>query len=389
MNFIFLPILSRIYSPEDFGILAYFLSISIIIGMIVTLKFENIFFIDAEKHNEILTLIIISITIIEFLSSIILLLLWWFNFFINDGNLIFYILIYTTLLGLYYSGRAYLSSIGSFKKISQGYLLKILISNLFFLVGGYIFQPNANLLIIGTIVGQFSESIYLLNKFRIKDLIEVTNVNTLKNYLIRYKNFPLYTLPGELLGNINSQLPIFFLSSAFGNTITGYYSLVQRLFGIPLKLFTSSSAEAFRSEAANKYKQDNSFKDLALKTSRYLFLFALVIGILLFLISDYLICIFLGKEWLGAIPFLKVMILLFVFQFSVSPISYGLYIAEKQKIDFFWQLSLVIISSLSFFISVNHFNAINTIFVYSLGYSLMYIIYFFLIISNSEKKNVV
>ena len=389
LNFIFLPILSRIYLPEYFGVLAYFLSISLIIGMLVTLKFENIFFIDTEKPNEIMVLIIISIITIELISLIVLSIFWSFNFLISDGTLIIYILIYTFLLGLYYAGRAYLSSIGRFKKISQGYLLKILISNLFFLFGSYIFKPNAKLLIIGTIIGQFSETIYLLSNFRIKDLIKVADAAILKNYVNRYKNFPLFTLPGELLGNINSQLPVFFLSSAFGNTITGYYSLVQRLIGIPLKLLTSSSAEVFRSEAAKKFKYNNSFKDLALKTSKYLFLLALVIGIVLFFASDYLIPIFLGKEWFNTIPFLKVMIILFVFQFSVSPISYGLYVAEKQKVDFFWQLTLVIICFLSLFISIKNFNAINTVFVYSLCYSLMYIVYFFLIISNSERKNVI
>lgn len=389
INFISLPILTRIYSPEDFGLLAYFLSISLIFGMFLTLKFENVFFIENNNIVEVYSLIIISITLTSILSLIVLIFFWAINFLIKDFLLIPLLMVYIILLGFYYTGRAYSSSVGNFKKISKGYLVKIITQNLFFLIFGILFAPNYNYLLLGTVLGQLIETIILNSNINLITIYKIINLNTIKEYFYRYINFPKFTLLGELIGNVNSQLPVFFLSNYFGNSVTGHYAMVQRLFAIPLKLLTSSTAEAFRNEAAKLYSSEGSFKNLAIQTSKYLFIIAFVIGTLIIIVGDLFIPLFLGKNWLEAIPFLKVMIILFIFQFSISPISYGLYISEKQKYDFYWQLSLFITCLILLLIGVKYLDATKTILLFNLGYSFMYIIYLFLIISNSEKNNVI
>lgn len=386
LNLLVAPILTRLYSPESFGYLALYLSISTVLGITVTLKWENILFIERNSEDLVLKLTTISIIISIAFFSIILLSLFYLNIFLKSLDWIFYLLLYVGLIGLYYYGRSYHSSLGNYKLLSISYVAKIFVSNLVFLLTAYVWGESYYFLLIGTIIGQFIETALLFYKFNWKNFEPIFNFKSILTLAKKYKKFLFFTLPGELLGSLNAQLPVYILSNSYGAVITGYISLIQRLFGIPLKLFTSSTAEVFRREAALKWQDQKNYRDLALKTSFYLFLVSLVPAIILLLTSHRLIPVLFGTQWSDAVPYLKAMIYLFIFQFTISPISYGLYISEKQEVDFIWQLSLLIVCSLAMLITLGFKNALLTIVAYVVSYSIMYIIYFLLIIKFSKQN---
>ena len=384
LNFLVAPILTRIYSPDSFGFLALFISISTIAGMIVTLKWENIFFIETEISDAVLKLTILSILIVISIISAVFSIMWLKNFLLPEFYWVVLLCIYVIFLGLYYFGRAYHSSLGNYKILSISFITKILTANIFFLVSGYFFGDLYYFLLIGTIIGQLFENLLLLYKFDWKNLKFTIEKNKIKNLAYRHKKFPFFTLPGELISNLNSFMPIFFLNSYYGPKVTGYFSLIQRIFGIPLKLFTSSTAEVFRKEAAMEWKKNKNFKTLAMKTSFYLFLLGLLPAVFIFTFAEWIIPIFFGNQWMGAVPYLRIMSFIFILQFSISPISYGLYISEKQEIDFIWQLLLLILCTTAMYITLNYSNPIYTVVGYVITYFVMYIVYFLLIINNSS-----
>lgn len=386
INLLVAPIITRLYGPENFGHLAIFLSIATISGMIVTLKWENILFIESKVTDQILNLTTLSIIVSITLLTIVLLIMWSQNILIPNLVWLIFLLIYVTLLGFYYFGRSYHSSLGNYKMLSYGFLIKIFISNLIFLIFGYFWGSIYTFLIFGTILGQFFETALLLYKYDWNNFKFQMIGKEIKNLAVKYKKFPLFTLPGELVGNLNSQMPIFVLSNGFGTVVTGYFSLIQRLFGIPLKLFTSSTAEVFRREAALRWQTNRNFKMLAIKTSVYLFMIGLLPSIGMFFFSDYLIPAFFGEQWSGAVPYFQSMLFLFMLQFSISPISYGLYISEKQEVDFIWQVLLLLICSFGMLLTLHFRNSLITIISYVVTYSLMYVVYFLLIVKFSKSN---
>jgi O-antigen/teichoic acid export membrane protein len=386
INFLAAPILARLYTPEDFGILALFLSISTIAGMTTTLKWENIIFIESNEISNIFNLTIVSILIVQLFSIVIYTVLWVKGFLITDYTWIILLTVYVASLGLYYLFRSYHSYNGNYKLLSIGYVLKILISNSFMLSLGITKFSCYDFLIYGTIVGQVFETSYLGYHIKQSDIkLNLFDISTRK-LAKRFRKFPLYTLSGELVGNINSQVPIFFLNNYFNPVVTGYYSLIQRIFSIPLKLFTSSTAEAFRREAAIEFKKNGSFRKLAVKTFISLFLLGLIPFFVLLFGSDILIPIVFGNQWIDAIPYVKVMVFLFLMQFSVSPISYGLYIAEKQEVDFLWQFLLLTVCLSGLFFSLHFNKPLLSITFYVVGYSFMYFVYLFFILRFSAKN---
>ena len=60
-------------------------------------------------------------------------------------------------------------------------------------------------------------------------------------------------------------------------------------------------------------------------------------------------------------------------RFIVSPLSYTIYIAQRQKLDLYWQILLLLVTIGSFMFTQDVTVALWS---YSILYSLMYVIYF-------------
>ena len=77
------PILTRIYTPEDFGLLALFLAITIIIGSIANGRYELAIMLP-EKDEDAINISALGFIISSSMSLILLILVFFFNdYFVN------------------------------------------------------------------------------------------------------------------------------------------------------------------------------------------------------------------------------------------------------------------------------------------------------------------
>ena len=72
------PILTRLYSAEDFGIFAIYISVAGILSVIITLRFEDAIVLPAED-NEAIDLVLLGLGISLIFSLILLLTFFLFN----------------------------------------------------------------------------------------------------------------------------------------------------------------------------------------------------------------------------------------------------------------------------------------------------------------------
>ena len=77
------------------------------------------------------------------------------------------------------------------------------------------------------------------------------------------------------------------------------------------------------------------------------------------------------------------MIPLFFFRFIVSPLSYTLFLTNKQNVDFIWQVILIIGVFIIFYLSKNFYDAIK---YYVIFYSLMYMINYLITKKISKQR---
>lgn len=381
------PLVSRLYTPQMFGRYAIFLSIVSIISIIATLRLENIFFFLSEIREIINGFYLISLINTVFSIFVFLVLI-----FLNNTILIkeleylwlFSIPLLVFLQAEYFVIKNFISKNGYYKILVTGALFKTIIINaIFIFFSGF----TTGALIVGSAIGQLGELIILFYYFNkiVQPNIKIININSMKTILLRYKKFPLYSLPAELVNSYSNQNPIIMLNFFFGQTEVGYFTIVQRIFGVPLKVISSAIGEVFRREAVKAYECKGNFTKEIKNTFLGLFILGIIPLILILFFSDDIVPIVFGSKWKNAASYLQILSIMFLFQFAISPLGYSLYISEKQHVNLYWQILLLIATTLAISLGAWFNDVTFALINFSISYSILYLIYLFLILKYSKK----
>lgn len=385
------PFLTRIYDPEIFGMVAAFFSLVNVFAVIFTLRYENVIVI-AGSELEAKNILKISLLNILFFSGLTTLI---FFFLINinllsffsrlNASWFFYIPIFTALNSLFFVFRNWLVRKKSFRLISTAGIYKSLSLNSILIIGGII-SPRPDVFLFANLVAQSLETFYLYYRINKLDVSVFRDFN-FKSILIdlkKYKNFPKYSLPADLINVYTSQNPIILLTVFYDLSVVGFFSITQRILGIPIKLISSSTLEVYKQKASEDFVEKGDCREAFLKTFKYLGSVALIPAILIYFLSPILFKIVFGEEWIQAGLFAKYLSIMFFFQFTISPLGFTLLIAGKQVWNLFWQVGLLFVTTFCLYVGFLNHSVDLSIFYFSIGYAVMYILYF--IISFKASK---
>lgn len=381
------PVLTRIYSPSDFGILAIFIALLSIIGVIANGRYE-LAITQAESEEDckaLVTLAIIFSIFIAFLSFILVIL---FESQILDylGNSeiqrwLYILPLSILLMGIfqslnYWNNRDKRYANISIAKINQS------ISN----VGANLTLSKIQIpgfgLLMGFIFGQIILVLSLIYKTRYS--IQKLNVSvlTIKKVANRYIKFPLYSMPGALFNSLALQLPVLFIARMYDASSVGFFHFVTRIIGGPLSLISFSISQIFLQKLSADSPEDisNFIKNALISLTSFAILF---ITILYFFGEPIIIFIF-GTEWAVAGAYAQILVFSLGIRFIVSPLSVILALDRFLHIGVSWQLysffSVLVVS-----LATSHLPIIDFLKFFVLQDILSYSLYLWLIISASRK----
>jgi len=389
INILLSPILTRIYNPQDYGVLTVYTSILGMLAIISTFKYEWGIPIAEDDKKAINVFALSFIILILYTVLISILLLFFGNGFLNLFNAnklsgfkytipigIFGVGAYNILIQWTYRKKGY-------KSISKTKLSQAIFSNITKIIFG-ISNFNAIGLILGRIVGQ-SAGIKTLSKElnKTKNILREINIKDIKYSFKRYIKFLYFSTPSEFFNVAGLQLPVLFLTGLFDEKVTGYFGLTNSIVNLPMVLIGGSVSDVFYGEVASIGKKDpKRIKDLYRKLLKKLILIGLIPLIILLLFGPFLFSLVFGSEWYEAGVYSRIISFLVFFRLIFTPIS-SLYIAfERQKEVFIIDLLRVILVFFSF--SISKYFSLNvyiTIGLYSFSMSLIYFITFF----NAQK----
>lgn len=379
-------VLTRLYTPEEFGLLAVFLSIVSLLGSIVTLRYELAILVPKQEEDAVnITILSIVSTIIG--SIILLIILFLFDRQIlamlnveQLGNWLYLIPVATLFMGLYSSLNYLATRAGIFKTISQtrvyqalsGALSQILLGIAHFGVGGLVIGAT-----LTNFFGNLRVSMELFEKYSTE--FRNARINEVLVLAKRYSDYPKFSVPSTIFNIASIHLMSFIIPVFYSVSLLGQYSISQRILILPMKTISNSLSQVFLNEAANEIKKHNTAQKSFKNTSKKLILIGLPLYTLLFLFIKDLIIIAFGEQWQVAGEISKILIILLFFRFIVGPLSNVLNLYEKQKTILIWQTSLFILTLLSFLISVLlDLSFYNFITFYVLLLSADYILMFFI-----------
>lgn len=352
-------ILTRIYSPEEYGMLAIFTSIIIILGSIATLRFELAILVP-EKEQDAVNITLLSAFCSFLFSLFVLIIILMFKERILTllnieglGNWLYLIPFSVLFLGLYNTLSFLSTRVGIFKVISKTRVYQALSGSLSQIILGLL-QLGIGGLVLGVALSHIVGNMRL-----VQNLLETnekefknTNFNAIKVLAKRYSDYPKYSVPSTILNNLSLHLMNFIIPIIYTPFLLGQYSLSQRIVVLPMKVISNSIAQVFLNEASLELKLSNRTRNSFLSTFKRLILISIPLYAFLFFFIEDLIVFAYGSEWGKAGEIAKILIVLLFFRFITSPLSNVLNLYEKQKLTLVWQFSLLILTVISLIFTV-------------------------------------
>jgi O-antigen/teichoic acid export membrane protein len=366
------PILTRIYTPHDFGIAALFIAISSIFGSIANGRYEMAIVLP-EKDEDAINIFALGFIITSFISLLLLILVIFLNGYLTrllgseDISFWLYLLPASVfLLGLFNILNYFNNRKNNYKDMSNAVIVKSLSLSVSQVSIGFI-KNGADGLIYGHLLSQFLGNARLFFNINKSKLLLNVSKSRLAKVGAQYKRFPIYSAPSILANILSRNLISILIPVLHGVGILGFYSLAQRVLGVPLMVIGNSIGQVLLKEASEEKKRCGvAIKSFNYALSRLLVIGMLMLVFLLFYIEEIFAFVF-GEEWRIAGIYAKIMVPLFTIRFVVSSLSVVLAVFERQKVELFISVvfvitSIVLINLVDDFINfLEYFNMIMTI----------------------------
>lgn len=157
----------------------------------------------------------------------------------------------------------------------------------------------------------------------------------------RYRNFPFYLVPAHTLSAVSSQFPVLFINAVFGLGSSGLYMLAERVLGAPLSLIAASVADVFRQQISQARLERGDCREEFILTLKKLLLVATPPFLLLALCSPWLFVLLFGPQWRLAGDYAQLMCPMFFLRFVCNPLSVVAIIVQKNRSELLWQGALL------------------------------------------------
>jgi O-antigen/teichoic acid export membrane protein len=376
------PILTRIYTPEDFGMFALYMSVASIISVVATGGYEHAIMLP-KRDNDSIHLVILSLLITFLFSLFILFIVFVFNTDIVNllgneeiSNWLYFIPFSVLFTGVYQSFNYWTNRKKKYKILALSKITRsstTAISNL----GMGINHFGGVGLILGTIFGQILSIIIL---FRKKSFLEMGKINKIRVYILakKYIDFLKFSTFSSILNSLSFNLFSILISKLFSSSILGFYHLVFRILTLPSTLIGSSISQVYFEESTRqKNRYGNNHKIFIATLKKLLFISLLIYLPMYFYIEDLMIFVF-GSEWKISGEIAQILIPLMFIRFISSILSSTLTTYEKQKsglfINFTLALNIVILVSIS---DIYNLDYITFFYFYMVVSSLLYFLFLF------------
>ena len=375
------PLLSRLYTPEDFGVLALFSALTAILSISATGKYE-LALVLPEDEKDSLTLAILAFFINLIFSFILFIIVVLFTDGIaallnNPGiaDWLYLVPLVTFLMGLLNVLNYLNINYEKYGVIARANIYRSVTSAAGQAGIGFLQNGPAGL-IIGKLLSYISANIPLsaafLNRKELwKDIKRIDFSRLAK----RYMRFPKFSLPGLFTNSVTQNINNFFISILYASQILGFYAMLYRVLGLPLGLVSGAFAQVFLKKTSENRKLEGNARRLFLRIFVRLFLLGLALFVpLYFVIEDLFVFVF-GQAWQAAGTYAQILIPLFFARFVVTPLSTIVIAFEKQMENMIWQFAMLLITIVVFWAAWQfHFSIEQFLFTISWSLSAHYVI---------------
>ena len=336
------PIITRLYSPEDFSVLEQFSMFMNILVVVVTGKYEFAIM-QPKERDDARHLVALTIRIAA-ISCLLLLVLaltssGYMASWLNNEDLTKWIWLLPFALfpfAVYNSVNYWFSRLQQYKVAAISKVWFSLASEPLKVMFGSM-QAGAPGLLVSTTSGNIIAGFYSWFKFKKSEVKGIGKLvpGKLKELAIAYKEYPLFTIWGSIFNRLAQWAHVGLFSHYFGLPALeaiGFMALSRRIFMYPLSILSQSFSQVFY----QRISQIEDAVELRKFYNRNLWRFAAVavlfVLVVIVLPANTMAVIF-GEKWGKALDFLKILCYWYAMNFVVSSLSFIMYRLKLQRLS--------------------------------------------------------
>ena len=388
------PVLTRLYSPDDFGLLNLFTSIAGIAVLFATAEFQYAIVLPKENKKA-SALTALSLTILLAVTVIIALTVPFSEliaaaFKAPDFTKIYWLLPFFVLLtGLWnILNYSYLRN-QQYTRLSGYQISQSILSA----VGkwGFGFAGKTTIgLPLATVLAQFGSlgvSIALAWK-KLRANWEKVLWSDCRAVAVEYRNFPMFNLPRSLVNSLGQALPIWFLTPCFGLEKVGQLSLALLAAFVPLNIVARACYQVLFQRVSEAVQQQQPINQLL---RRFMFVTTAILFVgmaIVYFFVPQLVTILFGAEWIESASIIRCMYPYLLMMPICGSICFLADVFAKQKIAMWLETGYVAAMAITLWLGTHFADFLTTISVYAwlgFGYLIIQLIWFISLVRHYQR----
>jgi O-antigen/teichoic acid export membrane protein len=369
------PVLTRIYSPTEFGYLSVYTAVLSIFGVVASLGLDMAIPI-CMADDECADLLALNGLALAATTGLVALFAWLaparlFQI-LSVGSLAEYrwlLPVGFAGLGAFYIMVAVATRAGAFNDIARTRMAQGVsgpVSQMLLGLAGAGTQGLA----LGYVIGQFSGAVPLFEQFVLRRRVWLQGV-TWRGVVAmarRYVSFPLLAGWARVLDMAGGGMVLFVVISAcYAPAIAGFMFLSDRVVARPLLIVSSSLLQVFTGEAGRAVSQNPVLlrrRFYQVLSRQFLIVAAWIV--VANLLAAWAFPLLFGAQWAGAVPYLRALSLSYLMLSVLHAVSSTLQLLERQIAAMAWQLGrLGLIVACVLLARHAGFSAIGALWIYS------------------------
>lgn len=299
------PVLTRLYSPETFGLFSTFFALAAVAAIPATLRLE-LALVLADSDQDASRLAVWTLT----LASLMLALLE-VGLLVTDswvapleslhalGGLLLLVPLMAWLIA-FQGGLMIITNRRRAYKVAAacGVVQQTVAAFLAVILG--LLGAHASALIASRL-GAFVAGGLTMLRYSVADFFSGVELrwDEARAFLRRYHQFPLYNVPYSMSGLLSRDFPVIALTSTGNMAIAGQFAIARMAASVPGAFLTASLSNTFYREAA-EFLDDRRFADVIWRLLKSVAQIAIPVFMALGLVAEEVFSFIFGERWLGA-----------------------------------------------------------------------------------------
>ena len=208
-----------------------------------------------------------------------------------------------------------------------------------------------------------------------------------RRVLSKYAHLPRYLLPSAMVDTLAMLLPLPLIAVVYGEEAAGLFFLVQRVLSLPIAFVAASVADVFFGETARLAREDPSrLRHALLGASKRLGALALVVAGAIAVLSPWAFPFVFGPQWTRAGTLAAIMAPWVAMQLTVNPTSRIVVVVQAQRTKLWLDVGMLVLVLGAIGISIQASLSLEgAIIALTIAHVLLYAAYFMLVLRATTR----